>query len=71
VADVRLLTEQKVTMVVQVRGKVKDRIEVDRHLSEEAAAAIALASLKVQEILGGASPTRVVARPPHIVNIVP
>jgi leucyl-tRNA synthetase len=71
VADVRLLTEQKVTMVVQVSGRVKDRIEVERDISEQAAAETALASPKIQEILGGASPTRVIARPPRLVNIVP
>jgi len=71
VADLRLLATQKVTMVVQVNGKVKDRIEVDHDLSEEAAAEAALASPKVQEILGGASPARVIARPPRLVSIVP
>jgi len=71
VADVRLLAEQKVTMVVQVSGKVKDRIEVGRDISEQAAAETALASPKIQEILGGAPPTRVVARPPRLVNIIP
>jgi len=70
VADVRLLTEQKVTMVVEVRGKVKDRIEVERDISEHAAAEIALASAKVQEALAGASPTRIIAKPPRLVNII-
>ena len=71
VADVRLLTAQKVTMVVEVRSKPRDRIEVDRDISEETAIELALASPKVQEILGGAAPTRVVARPPRVVNIIP
>ena len=71
VADVRLLTAQKVTMVVEVRSKPRDRIEVDRDISEETAIELALASPKVQDILGGAAPTRVVARPPRVVNIIP
>ena len=71
VADLRLLATPKVTMVVQVNGKVKDRIEVDHDLSEEAAVERALASPKVQEILGGVAPSRVIARPPRLVNIVP
>jgi leucyl-tRNA synthetase len=71
VADVRLLTEQKMTMVVQVSGKVKDRIEVERDISERAATEIALASPRVQEALGSASPARVIARPPRLVNIIP
>jgi leucyl-tRNA synthetase len=70
VADVRLLTEQKVTMIVQVMGKVKDRIEVERDISEHAAAEFALASPRVQEALAGASPKRIIAKPPRLVNIV-
>ena len=70
VADVRLLTEQRVTMVVQVNGKLKDRIEVERDISEQAATETALASAKVQAALGGASPKRVIARPARLVNII-
>ncbi len=70
VADLRLLTDETVTMVVQVNGKVKDRLEVPRDISEEAATEAALASEKVQEALGGAAPQRVIARPPRLVNIV-
>jgi leucyl-tRNA synthetase len=70
VADLRLLTDEKVTMVVQISGKVKDRIEVLRDISEEAAIEVALASPKVQEVLAGGTPTRVIARPPRLVNIV-
>ena len=70
VADVRLLTEQRATMVVQVNGKVRDRIEVERDISEASAAEIALASAKVQETLKGRPPLRVISRPPRLVNIV-
>ena len=71
VADLRLLTEETVTMIVQVSGKVRDKIEVARDITEEAATEPALASPKVQEILRGAEPGRVIARPPRLVNIVP
>ncbi len=70
VADVRLLTEQKVTMIVQVMGKVKDRIEVERDISEHAATEIALTSPRVREALAGASPKRIIAKPPRLVNII-
>ena len=70
VADLRLLTDETVTMVVQVNGKVKDRLEVPRDISEEAATEAALASEKVQAALGGAAPQRVIARPPRLVNII-
>ena len=70
VADPALVRADFVTMVVQVNGKVKDRVEVDPDLDEAAAEAAALASPKVQEVLAGAPPLRVIARPPRLVNLV-
>jgi len=70
VADEALLAEERVTMVVQVDGKVRDRIEVDAAIGEDGAIAAALASARVRELLGGAAPARVVARPPRLVNLV-
>ena len=69
-ADPELVRQETVTMVVQVNGKVRDRIEVDAGISESDAAAAALASPKVKEVLNGAAPKRVIARPPRLVNVV-
>jgi leucyl-tRNA synthetase len=68
--DPDLVRQDTVTMVVQVNEKVRDRIEVDATISESDAQAAALASTKVKEVLGGRVPTRVVARPPRLVNVV-
>jgi leucyl-tRNA synthetase len=68
--DPDLVRQDTVTMIVQVNGKVRDRIEVDAGISEADAEAAALASPKVVEILNGATPKRVVSRPPRLVNIV-
>jgi len=70
VADPALLVEETVTMVVQVNGKVRDRIEVAPDVSEDEAVRLALASPPVVEALGGAPPSRVIARPPKLVNVV-
>lgn len=70
VADARLLTVERVTMVVQVNGKVRDRLEVDAGITEEDAVALALDSPRVVEHLGGVPPAKVVARPPRLVNVV-
>ncbi len=51
-------------MVVQVNGKVKDRIEVSPDITEEDAVRVALASERLVGALGGVEPSRVVARPP-------
>ncbi len=70
VAEPALVAEDSVTMVVQVNGKVRDRIEVAPTISEEEAEEAAMASAVIQEALGGASPRRIIVRPPKLVNIV-
>ena len=70
VADPAMVVIDSVTMVVQVNGKLKDRIDVTPDLDEAAAEAVALASPKVQEAMAGATPKKVIARPPRLVNIV-
>ena len=69
VADPALLVVDSVTMIVQVNGKVRDRIEVDPGLDAAAAEQLALASEKVQGFLDG-PPRKVIAKPPNLVNIV-
>jgi leucyl-tRNA synthetase len=70
VADPSLVAERTVVMVVQVNGKVRDRLEVDPEIDASAAEALALESARVQELLGGRGPSRVVAKPPRLVNVV-
>jgi leucyl-tRNA synthetase len=71
VADPALLVEDSVTLVVQVNGKVRDRIEVSADADEATCVAAALASPKVVAQLGGDEPRKVIARPPKLVNVVP
>jgi leucyl-tRNA synthetase len=56
--------------VVQVNGKVRDRIDVDPGIGAEEAEALALRSHRVLEVLGGSEPKRVIVRPPSLVNVV-
>ncbi|HEY6533917.1 MAG TPA: leucine--tRNA ligase, partial [Acidimicrobiales bacterium] len=70
VADPAKLVVDTVTMVVQVNGKVRDRIEVPAGVDAAEAERIALASEKVQAHLGGNPPRKVIARPPQLVNLV-
>ena len=71
VADPAMVAVDAVTLIVQVNGKVRDRIEVPPTIDAAEAERLALASTKVQELLGGAPPTKVIARPPRLVNVVP
>jgi leucyl-tRNA synthetase len=67
--DEALAAAETVTMVVQVDGKVRDRIEVDPDISEEEARTAALASSRVAEHLDR-DPSRVIVLPPNLVSIV-
>jgi leucyl-tRNA synthetase len=68
--DPELVREETVTMVVQVNGKLRDKIDVSPEISEADAESAALASSKVVEALAGSQPRRVIVRPPRLVNVV-
>jgi leucyl-tRNA synthetase len=70
-ADPALLVEDTVTCVVQVAGKVRDRLEVPPSIGEEALRALALGSEAVQRALNGADVRTVIVRAPKLVNVVP
>jgi leucyl-tRNA synthetase len=70
VADPELSAVETVTMVVQVNGKVRDRLQVAPDITEAEAERRALASAPVRGALGDAAPRRVISRPPKLVNIV-
>jgi leucyl-tRNA synthetase len=68
--DAGLAAEDRVTLVVQVDGKVRDRMEVLADASEDECRELALASDRVRRALDGRSVGRVVVRPPRLVNVV-
>jgi leucyl-tRNA synthetase len=70
-ADPALLVEDTVTCVVQVAGKVKDRLEVPPGTSEDDLRELALASDGVVKALDGRGVKLVVVRAPKLVNVVP
>ncbi len=69
VADEVKLVVDTVTMIVQVNGKLRDKIEVDAGIDEDQAVATAMASEKVKALVEG-EPKRIIAKPPKLVNIV-
>jgi leucyl-tRNA synthetase len=69
-SDPALLVEETVTCVVQVDGKVRDRLEVPVTVDEDTLRELALASPAVQRVLGGAAVRTVVVRAPRLVNVV-
>jgi leucyl-tRNA synthetase len=71
VADQALLVEETVTCVVQVAGKVRDKLEVPATISEDDLREKALASEGVQRALDGRPVRTVIVRAPKLVNVVP
>jgi leucyl-tRNA synthetase len=68
--DEAAAAEEEITLVVQVNGKVRDRISLPADVSEEQAKAAALASEAVQKYLEGKPPRKVILVPGRLVNIV-
>jgi leucyl-tRNA synthetase len=68
--DAALLVEDTVTAVVQVKGKVRARLEVAPDISEADLEAAALADPGVQRAIDGAPVRKVIVRAPKLVNIV-
>jgi leucyl-tRNA synthetase len=70
-ADPELLVRETVTMVVQVQGKVRAKIEVPAAISDADAEAAALADPGVQRALDGREVAKIILRVPKMVSIVP
>ncbi|MGI6038502.1 MAG: leucine--tRNA ligase [Limnochordia bacterium] len=68
--DEAALVVDEVTMVVQVNGKVRDRLVVPTDLGEGEVKAQALALPRIQEFTEGKDPLRVIVVPGKLVNIV-
>jgi leucyl-tRNA synthetase len=71
VADPAYVVDETVTCVVQVKGKVKARLEISPSISDGDLEALALADPAVIAALDGAGIRKVIVRAPKLVNIVP
>ncbi len=69
-ADPEAAKNDEITLVVQVNGKVRDKITAPADLDQAALQALALASPKVVEALGGNAPKKVIVVPGKLVNVV-
>ena len=70
IVDEQAAAEDEITLVLQINGKLRDRIQVSAQISDEEAKAIALASEAVQKHLGGRQPRKIILVPGKLVNIV-
>ena len=68
--DAALAAEEQITLVVQVNGKLRDRIQVPVDIGEEEAKELALSSAKVRAHLEGKQVQQVIYVPGRLVNVV-
>ena len=61
---------EKATIIVQVNGKMRDKLEVEMNASKETVEKKALESEKVKAFINGASVKKVIVVPNKLVNIV-
>jgi leucyl-tRNA synthetase len=71
VVDPALLVEETVLCIVQVAGKVRDRLDVPPTISEDELRELALASPGLVKALEGREIRAVIVRAPKLVNVVP
>ena len=68
--DEKLLVADAVEAVIQINGKIKERIEVAPTITDAELEALALAHPTIIAELGANAPKKVIARAPKLVNIV-
>ena len=70
IVDEKLLVADAVEAVIQINGKIKERIEVPPSITDSEIEAMALAHPTIAAELNGATPKKIIARAPKLVNIV-
>lgn len=70
VVDETATSEERITLVIQVNGRVRDRLLVPADIEEQAAKQAALESPVIQKNLAGKTPRKVIYVPGRLVNIV-
>mgnify|MGYP005652692759 FL=1 len=68
--DETILSDDTITMPIQVNGKRRGQIEVQKDLEPSEIENLAIAEGAVQRALNGAAPKKVIVVPGRIVNVV-
>lgn len=68
--DENLAKASSITLIVQVNGKLKDKIEADEALNDDELKTLALESPKVKELTDGKTIVKTIVVPKKLVNIV-
>ncbi len=68
--DTQLIIDEQITLVVQVNGKLRDKITVDASISEEDARRTALGLEKIQNFINGKEIMKIIYVSGRLINIV-
>ena len=68
--DENLAKASSITLVVQINGKVKDKIEADEGLDNDSLKEIAMNSRKIKDLIEGKTIVKTIVVPKKLVNIV-
>ncbi|MBU3925329.1 class I tRNA ligase family protein, partial [Patescibacteria group bacterium] len=68
--DPRLVSEEEIELVIQINGKVKDRIKAAADISEDEAKKLALESEKIKKAIDGKGVKKVIFVKGRLINVV-
>ncbi len=68
--DVEMLKEKTFELIVQINGKVRDKFEVTKNISQKEAESLTFSREKVKNILGPSQPKKVIFVPNRLINLV-
>ncbi|MCX7788485.1 MAG: leucine--tRNA ligase [Spirochaetes bacterium] len=68
--DEELAKDEEVTIVIQVNGKVRAKVQANAGLSEEELKTLALNQQRIQDLVNGKTPRKIITVPDKLVNIV-
>ena len=68
--DEDLIKEEVISIIVQVNGKVRDKIEVSANATEDEVRGLAFSSKKLHNWIGNKEPAKVIYVPGRLINIV-
>jgi len=68
--DERLIKEETFTLIIQVNGKIRDKVEAKADISEKEAKELALSSEKIKKWIAGKEIKKTIFIPRKLINIV-
>ncbi|MDP3999702.1 MAG: leucine--tRNA ligase [bacterium] len=68
--DEKLITEEDFELLIQVNGKLRDKVMVSKNTTQEEAEKLVLGMEKIKEFVGKAKPKKIIFVPGRLINIV-